>query len=121
MKAHMTGRVIGTALVTGMMLLGTSAESDIFKGSSWDGSLRCGAAVDTHLREMGLSLKQMQDVRWHTDTFAREGDVGQLSGFRFLGRPPSCAEGALSIAMWPNCRIQETRIRGGCDVAVLDH
>jgi len=112
-----TRTLAAVAIVAGNLVFADNGDADIFTGSSWDGSLRCGSAVDTRLRELGLSLDQMRDVRWHTDTFAREGDVGQLSGVRFLGRPPSCAEGSVAITMWPDCGIQEIRTRGGCEVA----
>ncbi len=109
--------IAGAVMIGATVVFGGAAEADIFTGSSWDGSLRRGEAVDSRLRELGLSLEEMRDVRWHTDTFAREGDIGQLSGFRFLGRPPSCAEGLVAISMWPNCRIQQIRTRGRCELS----
>ena len=84
------------------------------------GSHRCESAVAAALQQHGLNISEMNDVRWHTDSFAREGGSGGgVDTYRFYGRPASCAKGAVAVTMGSTCRVQEVRTRGGCEVAGL--
>ena len=112
--------VLFTVLVVLLLSGGWSAAGGGYRDATAPGFHRCHDAVEQRLSRYGISLDQMSNIRWDRDTFAREGSYGELSGYRFYGRPATCTGGDIAISLWPNCGIQQIRARGECAVPNLN-
>lgn len=81
---------------------------------------RCGAALAAALKPYGLTLSEMADPRWHTDTTGSRPDGVYLTGFRFYGKPPMCSGGRLAVQLGPKCQVQDIATAFGCSVPGID-
>lgn len=108
---------ISAVAVLGVVLLGAAGcDSSSFLSAGNSGQPVCVSAIEKRLAPTGVKLNEMTNKRWYRDAFAREGGNGRTSGYRFYGRPASCSSGDVAISLWPNCRIQQVRTRGGCEL-----
>jgi hypothetical protein len=84
----------------------------------------CAPEVEAALAPHGLSLATMAEPQWFIDRYA-DADVPEdaqpISGYRFRGRPPECASGAVAVAMWERCAVNEVRTVGDCRIDGLFH
>ena len=98
-----------------------SPRAQMLVGGGYEGAAagghRCQAQVEAQLQQLGMKMSEMSEIRWYTDTFAKEGSSKQVAGFRFYGRPKSCTSGSVQVTLWDNCGVQNVRTRGGCEVA----
>jgi hypothetical protein len=76
----------------------------------------CEEALASALRNYGIELARVQDLKWFTDRFAEDGRPGPVSGYRVYGRPQQCSDGTLVIALDTSCGISDIRTRGGCRI-----
>lgn len=84
-------------------------------GSAFAQTAPCTTQVEAALKEYGLSLAQMQNVTWNTDSFANSRSP-EMGGYQFEGRPASCSAGKVVVELWRSCQVANSYVSGGCSV-----
>lgn len=76
----------------------------------------CTAQLEEQLQFYGLMLAEMSDRQWQSQS---EPGSTAVAGYRFSGRPASCASGGIAASFWADCTLIEMVTTGACRVEGL--
>jgi hypothetical protein len=76
----------------------------------------CSAQLEEQLQFYGLMLAEMSDRQWQSQS---EPGSTAVAGYRFSGRPASCASGGLAASFWADCTLIEMVTTGACRIEGL--